>query len=111
MRPAHTPRTYSLKERQPSLCRLTGADVAYLLAEHRPAIRLAFTGERGHYRLTPTGHVGTIVCPDCRLLIQPKIPLQNLFDLLDLAGPPPDFSEQTTANPSAALMDLLADRL
>jgi len=73
-----------------------------LLAEHRAHVELLPTGRHGYYRLTPTGHVGTIVCPTCRLLIRPKIPLENLFYLLDPAAPVRIVEDQITPVPAAA---------
>lgn len=105
------PRTYLLTERIPADCRLSAADVAFLSRRHRAHIRLSPSNKRGHLRLTPTGHVGTIVAPRCRLVIRPKIPLANLFHLLD-----PESSVLTAADrstPSAAdeILDFLASRL
>ena len=104
------PPTLRLTERTTTECRLDPDDVDFLLAAHRPHLRLLPTRQRDHYRLTPTGHVGTIVAPNCRLLIAPKIPLKNLFYLLDAA----DVSaveDRTTAVRGDELLDLLAAHL
>jgi 5-methylcytosine-specific restriction enzyme subunit McrC len=101
-------RTYALTERIGRECRLTPADVDFLLAEHRPHIELAPTGRRGHYQLTPAGHVGTIVCPTCRLVIRPKIPVQNLFHLLDPTADVPVEEDRTDPELETEALDFLA---
>src|SRR5262249_47881785 len=63
------------------------------------------------YRLTPTGHVGTIVGPGCRLVILPKIPVRNLAHLLDPAGPLPVADDRVTPVQGDRVLDLLARRL
>jgi hypothetical protein len=69
------PVTLHLTERVPRVYGLTPADVEFLLAEHRTRPRLVPTARPGYYRLTSLGHVGTLVAPHCRLVIQPKVPL------------------------------------
>jgi 5-methylcytosine-specific restriction enzyme subunit McrC len=105
------PRIYVLQERRPAVCRLAPADVAMLRAEHRGHLDVLATHHRHHYCLRPTGHVGTILTPHCRLVIRPKIPLDNLFYLLDPAGPVPVIADQTRAVPGAEQLDFLAGRL
>jgi hypothetical protein len=68
-------RTLVLTERRATICRLTRQDVDFLLGAHRAHVELVPAGRRGYYRLTPKGHVGTLVCPTSRLLIRPKIPI------------------------------------
>jgi 5-methylcytosine-specific restriction enzyme subunit McrC len=104
-------RTVKLRERVSRECRLSSADVAFLLAEHRAHVEVAITGRRGWYRLTPTGHVGTIVGPGCRLVIRPKIPVRNFGYLLDPAGPLPALDDRVTAARGDRVLDLLAGRL
>jgi 5-methylcytosine-specific restriction enzyme subunit McrC len=103
--------TFRLTERTAAECRLTPDDVDFLLAAHRAHVRLTPTRQRDVYRLTPGGHVGTIVAPTCRLLIRPKIPVRNLFYLLAPSGPGPVAEDRTTAAPGADLLDLLAAHL
>jgi 5-methylcytosine-specific restriction enzyme subunit McrC len=104
-------RTLFLRERLPRECRLARADVDALLAEHRPHVEVAPTGCRGRYRLTPAGHVGTIVLPTRRLVIRPKVPLVNLFHLLDPASPPPAADDRADTTAGAEALDFLAGRL
>jgi 5-methylcytosine-specific restriction enzyme subunit McrC len=104
-------RTLVLTERTAALCRLSGADVDFLLAEHRAHVEVLPTRRRGRYRLTPTGHVGTIVAPHSRLVIRPKVPVRNLFHLLDPTGPLPTGEDEATAEPGTEALDFLAGRL
>jgi 5-methylcytosine-specific restriction enzyme subunit McrC len=103
--------TYRLTERVAAECPLTPADVEFLQAHHRGHVRLAPTGRPGCYLVTPLGHVGTLVGPDCRLLIRPKIPLINLFHLLDPTGPLPVTADRTAAQTGTEALDFLAGRL
>ncbi len=100
-----------LRERRPRECRLTRADVDLLLADHRPHVEVVPTHQRSRYRLTPTGHVGTIVLPTRRLVIRPKIPLVNLFHLLDPASPPLAIDDRAEATIGTEALDFLAGRL
>ncbi|HEX5272799.1 MAG TPA: hypothetical protein VFW33_20015 [Gemmataceae bacterium] len=111
MSPSDPSRTLFLRERRPRDCRLTRADVDVLLAEHRPHVEVIPTGRRGLYRLTPAGHVGTIVLPTRRLVIRPKVPLANLFHLLDPAAPPPVSDDRAETVPGTEGLDFLAGRL
>jgi 5-methylcytosine-specific restriction enzyme subunit McrC len=111
MLPEDSPRTIFLRERVPRECRLSRGDADLLLAEHRPHVEVVPTQRRGRYRLTPTGHVGTVVLPTCRLVIRPKIPLANLFHLLDPTGPPPVIDDRTDTVPGTEALDFLAGQL
>jgi 5-methylcytosine-specific restriction enzyme subunit McrC len=104
-------RTIRLKERVSRECRLRPAEVAFLLDHHRAHVEVAPTGRRGRYRVTPAGHVGTIVGPMCRWVIRPKVPLANLFHLLDPAGPCPVSEDQVSPLVGTELLDFLAARL
>jgi 5-methylcytosine-specific restriction enzyme subunit McrC len=111
MNPVHPLRTVLLTERKSSLHRLPRADVEFLQAEHRTHLDVTPTRRRGRYLLTPAGHVGTIVGPTCRLVIRPKIPLHNLFHLLDPTGPVPATEDAATPVPGAEAFEFLAGRL
>ncbi len=111
MGPCIEPATMVLTERRTTTCRLARPDVDFLLGAHRAHLDLLPAGRRGHYRLTPRGHVGIVVCPTCRLLIRPKIPIENLFHLLDPAGPVPTALDQSTPAAGAEGLDFLAGRL
>ncbi len=105
------PRTVLLRERAPIECRLAPADVDFLLAEHATHVTLQPTGRRHRYRLTPGRHVGTIIGPSCRFVIRPKIPLANLFALLDPVAPLAVVDDQADTTPGAEALNFLAGRL
>src|SRR4051794_2014637 len=75
-------RTIRLRERRTSTLRLRRADAEHLLAVRRHVVEVVPTTERGTYRVTPRGWVGALNTPNCRLLIEPKIPLSSLAWLL-----------------------------
>ncbi len=77
------PRTVILTERRPHIARLAPDDVAFLLEHHRGRVEVLPTGRRDRYRLTALGCVGVLVAPTCRFVIRPKIPLVNVFAMLD----------------------------
>jgi 5-methylcytosine-specific restriction enzyme subunit McrC len=104
-------RTLYLTERVPRLVRLSPADVAFLLERHAAHLELAPTGKRHHYRLTPRGHVGVVVAPGCRLVIRPKIPLDDLFYLLDPTTPLPAVSDRVAPTAGDEVLDFLAGQL
>jgi 5-methylcytosine-specific restriction enzyme subunit McrC len=103
--------TYLLTERIAAECRLSSVDVDALLSHHRAHVRLTPTGRRHRYRLTPLGHVGVIVVPHCRLVIRPKIPLRNLFHLLDPLTPVPIHEDRVDHPDGSEVLDFLAGRL
>jgi 5-methylcytosine-specific restriction enzyme subunit McrC len=109
--PSVPQRTLFLRERRPHECRLERAEVDQLLADHRPHVEVIPTQRRGLYRLTPIGHVGTIVLPARRLVIRPKIPLVNLFHLLDPTSPPPVVDDRSDPVPGIEALDFLAGQL
>jgi 5-methylcytosine-specific restriction enzyme subunit McrC len=100
-----------LTERSTTRCRLEPSDVAYLSERHRSHVALVPTGQRHHFQLTPRGCVGVLVTPTCRLVIRPKIPLKNLYYLLDPLTPAPLQTDAATATPGTDLFDFLAARL
>jgi len=100
--------TLHLTERIATIARLAPGDVQYLLSQHPTHLHLAPTGRRHQYRLLTRGVVGVIAAPTCRLVIAPKIPLRNLFFLLDpteLLSTEPDRQEAT---PCLGVLDFLA---
>lgn len=103
--------TVILRERVASECRLESDDVAFLLEEHRAHVQVAPTHQPGCYRLTPAGYVGTIIGPNCRLVIQPKVPLRNLFHLLAPSVRIPLQPDRTLALPEGGALDFLSNLL
>lgn len=68
------------------------------------------------YTVTATQYVGTVVLPDLELLIRPKVPIENLFLLLDVGLPtaawrPEVFAYRTDRNLLAALAGFFARTL
>jgi len=64
--------------------------------------------EPGSWVVTASGWVGTIVTPEVELLVRPKVPLHNLFLLLDVGLPadawrPAAFAFETDRNLLAAM--------
>src|SRR4051812_39548670 len=108
MLPASPTRTLVLTERVPHVCRLRSQDIDFLLSRHRTHLELLPTGQRRRYRLTSTGHVGVIVAPTCRLVIRPKIPLSNLFFLLDPVVPLSTEADAITPGSGTEVLDFLA---
>jgi 5-methylcytosine-specific restriction enzyme subunit McrC len=106
-----TQRTIVLTERTPTECTLSGADCEFLLANHQTHLVVLPTRDRERHRLTPTRCVGTIVAPDCRLVIRPKLPLRNLFFLLDPEGPIAVAPDSAATIPGTDALDFLAGRL
>ncbi len=104
-------RTLVLTERVPHLTRLAPADVAFLLDNHRGQVEVLPTGRRDRYRLTALGCVGVLMAPTCRLMIQPKIPLANLFAMLDPLAPVPAASDAVTPSAGTEALDFLAGQL
>ena len=104
-------RTILLTERKSHRVRLAPADVDFLLTAHRRHLDVAPTGRRGVFRLTPRGCAGVIVAPTRRLVIHPKIPLQNLFFLLDPDDPVSAASDEVAPAPGLEILDFLAGRL
>jgi len=106
-----TPRTLHLTERKQQIERLANAAVGFLLEHHRAQLEVLPTGRAGYYQLRPRGVVGVIVAPGCRLVIAPKIPLRNLFFLLDPEQPWPTPSDSGEARPACGVLDFLAGQL
>jgi 5-methylcytosine-specific restriction endonuclease McrBC regulatory subunit McrC len=104
-------RTLALTERVPHICRLAREDVDYLLAEHRGHVEVTPTRQQHRYRLVAAGHVGVLVTPGCRLVIRPKIPLANLFHLLDPDAELSEAADASTPEPGGEALDFLARRL
>src|SRR5205823_913133 len=103
--------TLVLTERVAAVCRLTSGDVEYLADRHRTHLDLAPMGVPDHYRVTPRGYAGVVRAPDCRLVIRPKVPVENLYFLLDPLAPPPAGTDRAASIPGEDLLVFLAGRL
>jgi 5-methylcytosine-specific restriction enzyme subunit McrC len=105
------PHTLLLTERRPRLVRLAPVDVAYLLEHHRGHLEVLPTGRRDCYRLTALGHVGVLAAPTCRFIIQPKIPLANIFAMLDPRAEVPQTQDDIAAHTGTETLELLVWQL
>lgn len=74
-------RTITLREFQPSHEHLTGSEVEQLLTVGK-LVGLTPLPGGGTYELRAESTVGTVVLPSLRLLVRPKVGLENLFFLL-----------------------------
>jgi 5-methylcytosine-specific restriction enzyme subunit McrC len=104
-------RTFFLTERRAGVVRLGPADVAFLLAHHPGRFELLPTMRRHRYSLTARGVVGVVVAPTCRIVVRPKIPLQNLFLLLDPTTDPPAVADQSMPQAGGEVLDFFARHL
>jgi 5-methylcytosine-specific restriction enzyme subunit McrC len=104
-------RTLVLTERLPHVARLVPADVAFLLDNHRAQVEVLPTGQRERYRLTALGCVGVLVAPTCRFVIRPKIPLANVFAMLDPLAPVPAHADAVTPQIGTEVLEFLAGQL
>ncbi|HVS37938.1 MAG TPA: hypothetical protein VMS17_20430 [Gemmataceae bacterium] len=103
--------TVVLMERRPRRLRLSPGDVEYLMQAHPGRIEVAPTSRRGVFRLTPRGCAGVVVAPTRRLVIHPKIALQNLFFMLDADDPALAVRDAVAPSPQTELLDFLAGQL
>ncbi|HEY1381790.1 MAG TPA: hypothetical protein VGF55_33635 [Gemmataceae bacterium] len=104
------PSVIRLTERVPRVVRLHRADVDHLLAHHRGHVEVTPTGSTGRHRLTALGVAGVLAIPHARLVIRPKLPAANLFQLLDPSHPPPADVSSAAPVDAGRLLDLLAGR-
>jgi 5-methylcytosine-specific restriction enzyme subunit McrC len=104
-------RTVVLTERVTRQVRLAPVDVEFLLARHRGHLDLRPAGHRHRYLVTPLGHVGVLVAPSCRLVIRPKVPLQNLLILLEPTVSLPASDDSSSPEPAGELLDFLGVHL
>lgn len=105
------PRTLILTERRPHVARLAPADVAFLLEHHRGRLEILPTGRRDHYRLTALGCVGVLIGPACRLVIRPKIPIVNIFAMLDPLAKAPSEPDRIATEAGTEALEFLAGQL
>jgi 5-methylcytosine-specific restriction enzyme subunit McrC len=108
--PAHS-RTLHLIERRTRLCRLAPAEIDHLLAHHRGHVELVPTTRRHVWQVTPTGIAGVLATPRRRIVIAPKLPLQNLLFLADPDVIHPTGPDTMSPDDGTALIDFLAGQL
>lgn len=78
-------RLIELTEYRPCSVRLSPDELAQLTSSKLLEIRP--TGEDGVFSLTSGSEIGTVVWGDLRLLIKPKVQIENVFFLLSFAEP------------------------
>lgn len=105
------PRTLILTERTPHVTRLAPADVAFLLDHHRGRLEVQPTGRRDRYKLTALGCIGVLIAPTCRIVIRPKIPLTNVFAMLDPLAVWPAASDRIAPESGTEAIEFLAGQL
>lgn len=106
-----SPRTLVLTERVSHVARLPPADVAFLLEQHRGRVEVLPTGRRDCYRVTALGCAGVLVAPSCRIVIRPKIPLANLYAMLDPLAPVAAAADVVETVAGSEMIDFLAGQL
>jgi 5-methylcytosine-specific restriction enzyme subunit McrC len=106
--PTSQPRTFFLRERTPRRCRLSSLDLGLLLSRYPGRFDVVATNRKGVWRLTPRGCAGVVVTPTARLVIEPKIPLDNLFYLVDPTAPVVAVADHSAAVEGEAVFAFLA---
>jgi 5-methylcytosine-specific restriction enzyme subunit McrC len=104
-------RTLHLTERRARCVRLSPVDVAFLLEHHRGRMEVLPSGRRDCYRLMALGCVGVLIAPWCRLVIRPKIPLANVFALLDPLAAISSESDLVAVESGTEILEFLAGQL
>lgn len=87
--------TITLNEYGSCSIALTDAELASLRAVAGRALSFGAGERSGEVELKAGSHVGTIVTPTLSVLIRPKVPLANLFHLLESSGVPLALAEET----------------
>lgn len=98
-----------LVERRRQVCTLAGDEVRFLLRQHRTHLELTPTERRQRWLVRPAGVAGVLTTPRRAIVIEPKMPLDNVLLLLDAATVGDDAPIATTAG--GGLLDLLAGLL
>lgn len=83
-------RTIILREHETVTTTLTQGELTELLFAGKGAIEIAPTTEIGRYRIKARAMVGTIASSQIQVLIRPKIPIENVFLLLEPSRVPID---------------------
>lgn len=104
-------RTLILTERRPHVARLLPGDVAFLLEQQRGRLEVLPTGRRDRYRLTALGCAGVLTAPTCRIVIRPKVPLANVYAMLDPLAEAPGDSDRSAAETGLEAFEFLAGQL
>lgn len=108
--------TLTLSEYETATVRLTEDSARTIARLVAGKVVVSPASEPHCYTVTATQYVGTVVLPDLELLIRPKVPIENLFLLLDVGLPaaawrPEVFAYRTDRNLLAALAGFFARTL
>jgi 5-methylcytosine-specific restriction enzyme subunit McrC len=106
----HLP-TLHLVERRRRRCRLAPDEVEHLLGHHRGHVELVPTTTRHVWQVTPAGVAGVLTTPRRRIVIAPKLPLQNLLFLADPEAIQTAGQDTTATADGSVLVDFLAGQL
>jgi 5-methylcytosine-specific restriction enzyme subunit McrC len=79
-------KTLKLKEWSPQQVQLTNPELARLLSVPKLLTLTPYEPRSGIYSVRPGSVVGTLVWPELRVLIKPKVELENVFFLLGFRG-------------------------
>lgn len=79
-------KTLTLKEWSPQQVQLTNHELERLLSVPKFLTLTPSEPRSGTYRVLPGSVVGTLVWPELRVLIKPKVELENIFFLLGFRG-------------------------
>jgi 5-methylcytosine-specific restriction enzyme subunit McrC len=71
-------------------------------------LRVAVDGTPGRYHVEATQYVGSVVMPGVSVLIRPKVPLENVFLLLEAVAEPEWRSDEFTWDAASGLLPAFA---
>lgn len=102
-----------LREYESASIRLSEEEAPAITRVVAGKLAIAPSTEADHYRVTAMQYVGTVVLPGLEILIRPKVPIGNLFLLLDIGLPSSAwrneaFSYETDRNLLGALASFFA---
>jgi 5-methylcytosine-specific restriction enzyme subunit McrC len=87
--------THELSEYQSIELEISAAAARDLVEVSGGKVGVSVGSREGSYRVTATEYVGTVVTPEIRLLIRPKVSLENLFTMLSVGIPEGAWKPQT----------------
>ncbi len=88
---------FTLHEYSTEVLPLTATAARDIASVASGKVSVAVGPSQGEWAVTAGGYVGTVATPDVELLLRPKIPLHNLFLLLDVGLPPDAWRQETFA--------------
>lgn len=100
--------TITLGEYESVSVELSETVASALAAATKDRLRVGVDGSPGRYRIEATQYVGSIVVPGVSVLIRPKVPLENVFLLLEAVAEPEWRAEEFAWDASAGLLPAFA---